>query len=164
MRTLEEETAATTGILPEIAELNLERIKWKLSDQDEGQGWTKELCDLAEMEYKKYLTMVKMFPELDIVPNKLMDKFWHQHILDTQAYAVDSQRIFGYFVHHYPYFGMHGTEDKQNLISAFERTKDIYRMIFGGDMQDSDAARCKDHACHKPSSCACRTPGACKNN
>lgn len=131
-------------------------------DSEEGLGWTKELCDFAEIEYKKYLTMAKLFPELDIVPNKIMDKFWHQHILDTKAYAEDCQIVFGYFLHHYPYFGMHGTADKQNLIDAFEQTKSIYRSLFKMNMDDSNAARCKDHACHKPNSCACRTPEACK--
>lgn len=158
------EITTETGILPEIASLNLDRIKWKLSDSDDGQGWTTELCDFAENEYKKYLTMVKLFPELDIVPNKIMDKFWHQHILDTKSYAADCDLIFGQFIHHYPYFGMHGDEDKQNLINAFEQTKKIYKSLFGQEMTDINAARCKDHACHKPSSCACRTPSACKKN
>lgn len=150
------------GILPEIEALNFSRIKWKIMDADEGEGWTQELCDFAEIEYKKYLTLVKLFPAKDIVPNKVMDKFWHQHILDTRAYATDCQSIFGEFVHHYPYFGMNGNEDKQNLINAFEETKRLYRETFGEEMQNHDAARCKDHACHKPSNCACRTPGSCK--
>lgn len=151
------------GILPEIKNLDLSRIKWKLSDAEEGQGWSAELCDLAEVEYKKYLTLVKLFPKMDIVPNKIMDKFWHQHILDTQAYSKDCQQIFGYFIHHYPYFGMHGTEDKQNLIDAFEATKNLYKITFMSDMDEAFASRCKDHACHKESSCACRTADACKN-
>lgn len=155
-------TRLTTGILPEIEELNFERIKWKLSDENEGEGWSEELCELAEQEYKKYLTMVKLFPELDIVPNKIMDKFWHQHILDTMAYAEDCNLIFGHFIHHYPYFGMHGDADKENLMNAFDKTKKIYKSIFGANMEDADPARCKDHSCHKPSSCACRTPSACK--
>lgn len=157
-----ESTTTSSGILPEIDSLNLERIKWKLNESDEGQGWTKELCNFAETEYKKYLTMIKLFPELDLVPNKIMDKFWHQHILDTQAYADDCEKIFGRFVHHYPYFGMYGAEDRQNLMDAFERTKEIYKSLFGHEMQDANAVRCKDHACHVPSDCACRTPEACK--
>ncbi|MBX9782774.1 MAG: hypothetical protein K2X48_05685 [Chitinophagaceae bacterium] len=159
---LETTSIMTKGILPEIKNLNLDRIKWKLKDAEEGQGWSDELCDFAEQEYKKYLTMIKLFPELDIVPNKIMDKFWHQHILDTRAYANDCNSIFGYFVHHYPYFGMNGEEDKQNLIDAFNQTKKIYKATFGSNMEDADPARCKDHSCHKPSSCACRTPSACK--
>lgn len=128
------ESSTTYGILPEILKLNLDRIKWKLSEPDEGRGWSQELCDHAEMEYKKYLTMLKLFPELDIVPNKIMDKFWHQHILDTRAYAKDCNAVFGRFVHHYPYFGMYGEEDRQELISAFERTREIYKSLFSSNM------------------------------
>lgn len=128
------ESSTTYGILPEILELNLDRIKWKLSEPQEGRGWSQELCNFAELEYKKYLTMVKLFPELDIVPNKIMDRFWHQHILDTRAYAKDCNSVFGRFVHHYPYFGMYGEEDRQELISAFERTKEIYKSVFSSDM------------------------------
>lgn len=162
MEQLAEQILSIEGILPEILDLNLDRIKWKLKDQEEGQGWDDELCNYAEIEYKKYLTMAKLYPDMDIVPNKMMDKFWHQHILDTRAYKQDCEQIFGYFVHHYPYFGMHGDEDKQNLVNAFEQTKGIYYSLFKKDMQAADAARCKDHACHKESSCACRTPSACK--
>lgn len=128
------EFSTTYGILPEILRLNLDRIKWKLSEPEEGRGWSQELCDHAEMEYKKYLTMMKLFPELDIVPSKLMNKFWHQHILDTRAYAKDCNAVFGRFVHHYPYFGMYGEEDKQELISAFERTREIYKSLFSSEM------------------------------
>ncbi len=155
-------TFLTNNLSIEIQSLDLNRIKWKLMDSNE--DWTQELCDFAEVEYKKYLTLVKLFPEQDIVPNKIMDKFWHQHILDTKAYAEDCNKIFGYFVHHYPYFGMYGEKDKENLYNAFEKTKVLYKTIFETEMQDFDAARCKDHACHKPSSCGCRTPEACKNN
>lgn len=150
------------GILPEISRLDLSRIKWKLMDSEEGQAWTSELCDFAEHEYKKYLTLIKLFPDKEVVPNKIMDKFWHQHILDTRAYAADCKNIFGHFIHHYPYFGMNGNEDKQNLIAAFEETKRLYAETFGAEMLDSRQARCKNHACHKPSSCGCRTPGSCK--
>lgn len=164
MKTLQLVSNETTGLIPEIKQLDLSRIKWKLMDAEEGQGWTEDLCNLAETEYKRYLTLVKLYPKAEIVPNKIMDKFWHQHILDTAAYARDCENIFGEFIHHYPYFGMEGKEDKQNLINAFEHTKALYKITFMKDMEEAFASRCKDHACHKESSCACRTAGACKND
>ena len=33
---------------------------------------------------------------------------------------------------------------------------------FGVPMFETQAVRCEGHACHSPSSCACRSPGACK--
>ncbi|TVR83258.1 MAG: hypothetical protein EA412_01020 [Chitinophagaceae bacterium] len=150
------------GILPEIQKLDLERIKWKLRDTEEGESWTHELCDKAETEYKKFLTMVKLYPKKSIVPNKLMDKMWHQHILDTRAYRRDTKQALGRFLDHYPYFGMHGEDDKQNLNDAFEETKVIYENLFETEMSEAFVSRCTDHPCHAPSSCACRAPGACK--
>ena len=40
-----------------------------------------------------------------------MDAFWHQHILDTVAYQRDTVQIFGYFLHHFPYFGIWAAKD-----------------------------------------------------
>jgi hypothetical protein len=164
MKNVKRMLKGTAGVLPEIESLDLTRIKWKLMDEEEGKGWYMELCDKAEEEYKKYLTLIKLFPEADIVPNRMMDQFWHQHILDTKAYADDCNKIFGQFIHHYPYFGMHGAEDKKNLMEAFEHTKSFYRITFLTEMEEAFASRCAGHACHKESSCACRTAGSCKQH
>ena len=110
-------------LVDDILSLDLEMIKLKLQDEEEGQGWSREYCDEAEIEYKRYLILKHEHPEKEIVPNGVIDKFWHQHILDTIKYADDCQKLFGKFIHHFPYFGMNGKEDAQNLINAFEETK-----------------------------------------
>lgn len=74
---------------------------------------TSEQCNFAEQEYKKFLTLKKLYPEKDLVPNKAVDEFWHAHILDTVSYQKDCKKVFGYFLHHFPYFGIYGEEDKQ---------------------------------------------------
>jgi hypothetical protein len=63
-----------------------------------------------------------------------MDAVWHQHILDTRDYHVDSQAVFGEYFHHYPYFGMNGPQDAQNLLNAFAETKALYARTFGEPM------------------------------
>jgi hypothetical protein len=70
------------GIDPVIANLDLEMVKMKLREPEEGENWTHEQCDSAEIEYKRYLHLCKKFGK-GIVPNKIMDKFWHYHILET---------------------------------------------------------------------------------
>jgi hypothetical protein len=35
-------------------------------------------------------------------------------------------------MHHFPYFGMRGDADAQNLQSSFETTKALYAAAFGG--------------------------------
>jgi len=141
----------------DIDALDLFMIKLKLQDPEEGQGWGPELCDRIEREYKNFLVLKRAYPERDIVPNRQVDLFWHQHILDTAQYAVDCEAIFGYFLHHYPYFGMRGKEDYANLCSAFEETKALYEFHFDTalDPDRSDKAKCKS-ACRtgcKPMKC-----------
>lgn len=111
------------NLIPAIASINLEMVKMKMQDKDEGQGWTSEQCDSAEVEYKRYLQLNLQFPKSSIVPNKIMDTMWHYHILDTRAYCKDSQEVFGGYFHHYPYFGMRGEQDKVNLLNSFEKQR-----------------------------------------
>jgi hypothetical protein len=84
--------------------------------------------------------MVK-FPDESIAPTKDVDKFWHGHILDTLKYAEDCQNVFGYFLHHFPYFGMRGEEDAANLRAASANMHAIYEREFGETLP-SDAAFC----------------------
>jgi hypothetical protein len=120
-------------IEPAIAEINLEMIKMKLQDPEEGMGWTTEQCDSAEIEYKRYWNLCFKYGK-GIVPNKIMDQTWHYHILETKAYHKDCDKIFGGYMHHYPYFGMRGEEDAQDLKNSFERTKDLYLELFDEEM------------------------------
>lgn len=84
-----------------------------------------------------------------------MDTIWHYHILDTRAYAKDCQSVFGEFFHHYPYFGMRGKEDEENLEKSFYKTCELYETRFGesltrdetvGDCWHDCQGRCW-HAC-----------------
>ncbi|SDR54213.1 hypothetical protein SAMN05216597_5649 [Pseudomonas cannabina] len=43
----------------------------------------------------------------------------------------DCQNIFGYYFHHYPYFGARGNDDKKNLGKAFELVQELYKEEFG---------------------------------
>lgn len=153
---------------PLINTLDFEKLKWKLTKSTEA-SWTDEMCDFAEIEYKKFLSLKLLYPKVSLVPSKLVDKFWHEHILDTKSYAKDCNTLFGYFIHHYPYFGIYGDDDQQALQSSFNETIKLYETHFGKYPTDElhgngtfEAARCGGHACHAPSTCACRVPGACK--
>jgi hypothetical protein len=119
--------------MADINALDFSMIKRKLQDKEEGQGWSGIKCNEAEKEYKRFLALKRTYPEKEIVPHKTVDLFWHQHILDTEKYAHDCDLIFGRFIHHYPYFGMNGRQDAQNLSDAFEETKKLYKLHFQGD-------------------------------
>ena len=156
MTTTQTSASATPDLFSyDIEAIDFSLIKLKLRDKEEGLGWTTHRCNQVEREYKRFLTLKRAYPEKDIVPHKLLDHFWHQHILDTEQYATDCQLVFGRFLHHYPYFGMNGKQDAQNLSDAFEETKALYKLHFGDDYLGL-ATRCKAPKCRtqcKPMKC-----------
>jgi len=146
---------APPDVMSALETIDLSMVKLKLMDEEEGEGWDKEHTDHVEKKYRRYLCMLYLYPEASVVPTKAIDQFWHQHILDTRAYAADCERVFGYFVHHFPYFGMRSEEDAKDLLSSFERTKQIHQALFGEpyipERGDSDATTCHKcgSTCHK---------------
>jgi len=149
---------AITDALPLLDErLDLSNVRMKLADPEEGHGYTEPQLDVMEDEYRKFLALHLAYPDADVVPCKLVDEIWHQHILDTAAYREDCDAIFGRFLDHFPYFGMRDEQDAQALEDAYADTIDRYRDAFGEPPADSwitvDASsRCKRTAC-KPQKC-----------
>ena len=136
--------------------LDLSNIRMKLADAEEGAGLSEDQLDLMEQEYRRFLALHLAFPDMDVVPCKLVDEIWHRHILDTAAYREDCQAIFGRFLDHFPYFGMRDDQDAQALEDAYADTLERYRDAFGEPPADTwisaDAASCKRTAC-KPQKC-----------
>ncbi len=139
-----------------IARIDLEMVKMKLKDTEEGLGWNDEQCEKAEVEYKRFLHLNMKFPDIPIVPHTSMDLMWHQHILDTRAYHIDCITIFGEYFHHFPYFGIRSESDREDLNSAFEKTQIIYAKEFGEMMLNDDSSRCTRN-------CVSRCTRACKS-
>jgi hypothetical protein len=113
-----------------IDELDFERIKSKLLHRHRG-AMTSEDVAHAEAGYRQFLKLAAKYPDAPVVPNEAVDEFWHMHILDTQRYAADCERIFGYIVHHNPYMGIDGKEDEARLLEAAERSDAIFAREFG---------------------------------
>ena len=61
------------GIMPEIASIDLEMVKMKISLEEEGEGWSKEKCEEIEVEYKRFLQLNKKFLKSVIVPTDVID-------------------------------------------------------------------------------------------
>lgn len=131
--------------LAALAKLDLSQVKRKLMEAaPEGRGWDQETADNAENWYRRFLEVCLRFPQFPAVPNRAIDDFWHQHILDTQAYAKDCEEIFGHFIHHYPYFGMNG--DRSERDDSFTQTNRIYQTLFGESLV-TVGADCNMSAC-----------------
>ena len=121
-----------------IKQLDLSMICMKLMDSDEGEGWSQRQCGEVSLEYRRFLALHVLYPDEPIVPTRAVDACWHRHILDTAAYQRDCEAIFGRLLHHYPYFGMQGAEDERQFVSAFDRTKQLYKLTFGRAMDGPD--------------------------
>lgn len=156
---------AKNGLDVGVSRLDFSRLKHKYTESAEAEMSVVE-WDLSEQEYRRFLTLKRFYPSVALVPSKVVDAIWHAHILDTRAYREDCQQVFGRFIDHYPYFGIYGQEDYQELKNAFAQTVTLYEKHFGaypGGGHEDQAMRCgDDHKCHSPTSCACRVEGACK--
>jgi hypothetical protein len=165
-----------TGIDPRVSRIDLDALRRKLAEE---KGFSEETLAQMDNQYRQFLSLKLRFPGKSLVPTRFIDEMWHAHILDTRAYANDCENIFGYFLHHYPYLGVGGEGEKAKLEAAFSDTVGLWARAYGEDYRSlpagdlhlmhgrlqapSEAGRCEDHACHVPGSCACRSPGACKD-
>lgn len=114
-----------------IAALDLDPIKVKLMHQESGEGWSLAYADSVEFEYRRFLYLVKKFPNEQAAPLFDVDVFWHYHILDTMKYAADCETVFGYFLHHFPYVGLRGEADLAAHHRVGERMRELYEQTYG---------------------------------
>lgn len=118
------------GALARVAVIDLAPINEKLR-HSEPSRWDVASIEQAEAVYRKFLALHLLHRGEDLVPNTVIDDYWHQHILDTRKYVTDCSVIFGEVLHHDPMFGMRGEEDRRANAAAFERTKVLWQRAFG---------------------------------
>ena len=132
----------TASAIAAVNALDLAPIKTKLMHQASGEGWSATHANAVEIEYRRFLTLMKLYPNDSTAPLVDVDTFWHYHILDTAKYAADCAKAFGYFLHHYPYLGLNGEEDETARDLAGARMHALYAATFGADMAAAPAAWC----------------------
>lgn len=136
-KSCQEHAAAFARI--DALDLTMVKMKLCLPVKKEGKGWTQNIADLAEGLYKQFLRLNLLYPTKSIVPTRLIDEMWHQHILDTRAYDADCQRIFGYKLHHFPYFGLRDEQDAQDLADSFSDTCALFMHHFGVNLPQASS-------------------------
>lgn len=107
-----------------VASLDFTMLRRKL---EIAGGWPPPRVAEGEHLYRRYLALKIVYPEKVLRPTPLIDDFWHQHILDTEAYTSDCRRLFGRYVHHYPYGGL---IDDVLVIALGEALKEETRKLF----------------------------------
>ena len=137
--------------------LDLNPIKTKLMHEASGEGWSEARTNAVETEYRRFLFLMKKYPDAGASPTVDVDTFWHYHILDTMKYARDCEAVFGFFLHHYPYVGIAaGTEGEH--VQAGERMRALYEAEFGVVVR-GDAAFCASPGKPAGATAFCASPG-----
>ena len=81
---------------------------------------------LAVEEYRRFLTLL-IDEKSVLTPCKLIDEFWHQHILDSRNYFLFCSQVAGKYLHHVPrYEKTHGFHEP-----GFQQTQALYQKRFG---------------------------------
>jgi hypothetical protein len=149
--------------------LDLTPIKLKLMHVESGEGWSEVRANAVETEYRRFLFLMKKYPDCEASPTVDVDTFWHYHILDTMKYARDCEEVFGHFLHHYPYVGIGEGAVEGEQVAAGERMRALYAAEFGAQAAGKEAwcaspGKAADRAwCASPGKAAdsawCASPG-----
>lgn len=123
--------------------IDLSLIKMKMVDTF---GWSMDIVEVMEEKYRKFLMLQHALRALNspfnVVPDRIIDEIWHMHILDTKKYAEDCNLVFGEIIHHDPYFGMMGEDDRSDWIKQAQQCNLLWYEIFGTqlypNMDDDD--------------------------
>ncbi len=102
--------------------------------------WTRPRAEKAVQNYKRYMAVTKALGGLQLVPNGDIDEIWHMHILDTRAYMIDCDALFGEYLHHYPYFGMLSEENRQQWLQVQQVSTKLWAQLFGESLYGADSA------------------------
>jgi hypothetical protein len=133
--------------LHRIDALDLEPIVFKLTRPDSGEApLTLTDADQYILLYRCFLKLCLLHPDATIVPSLQIDRVWHTHMLDTAKYRADCQHVFDRFLDHFPYAGLRGEGDRRTWQAAFTRTRDLFRLHFGVELDGSAASVCRIHA------------------
>jgi hypothetical protein len=121
------------GVRDYIGSLDFSLLKWSLENPalPYETPWPVERTEFVEPLYRRWLFMRRCYEGELLPPSVDIDGFWHVHILDTYAYTEHCDKIFGYYFHHFPYFGTRGPVDEQALQEAFAHTQLRYFEQFG---------------------------------
>ena len=117
---------------PAVDALNLTAVMAKVvaeHDMDPAMAAT------AETLYRQFLTLKAENMAVTIVPPRLADLVWHEHITHTRQYMADCQAVFGEYLHHTP--DLEGSEAFYANVSA-----PLWQTSFGLNLNKFVASDC----------------------
>jgi len=152
-----------------IASIDLSRIEKRVAKE---HNWSAEKTAEVAKEYRRFLQLLRRHgSSARIVPSKEVDEIWHAHILYTEQYAADCERIFGFYMHHAP--SDDTAEARAEDQKEYQDVLRMYRQEFGEapgrawSKQDGGNAGGAAGACGANCSGSCGSScgaGKCKTN
>jgi hypothetical protein len=130
--------------------INISNLRNKVKREN---NWDEKTWKLASEEYVRFLTLRQKYPSVTLVPSEFVDAVWHAHILNTEQYHADCDRLFGRYLHHVPHLEDDVSEENEQ---DYLETQQLFQNEFGDSMFVSQAARCQGKPCHAPTPCRCR--------
>lgn len=145
-----------------VDELDLEPIVYKLMHPEpDAAALAMADADRDVELYRCFWKLCVLYPATTIVPTLQIDRVWHAHILDTVQYRVDCERVFGGPLHHFPYAGLRGADDRQAWRADFARTCALFAEHFGVDVGTVPAgSACSNHGDGTDCCVGCVRPSA----
>ncbi len=92
-------------------------------------GWPRDIAEKIADQYKRFLYLVKAYPDEVIIPFREVDEFWHVHILHTKKYFQDCDNIFGQYIHHTAHKQV-TEEDREFYEKGYQRTLELFEKEF----------------------------------
>lgn len=126
------------AFIDKLNAINFGAVVFKLMHSEDGNPMTREQAEKAINKYKMFLFLNFKYPNSHVVPNKLIDKAWHAHLLDSELYDAHCFILFNRKLHHFPYFGLRGAEDAQFFLAAAARSKALFEEYFGANVWEGD--------------------------
>jgi hypothetical protein len=94
--------------------------------------WTKNFTAKAIVEYKKFMYLAAT-SDMMVSPSETVDVVWHQHLIFTKSYQEFCE-VAGKVIQHVP--STHNREDFAKFKQAKERTRNLYKSVFGEQPAD----------------------------
>ena len=95
--------------------------------------WQPDDIAVCERMYRRFLSLLIEHPKEALVPSKVIDEYWHTHILHTKKYHNDCMAMAGRYLHHTPADA--DLSDASALEQGFKRTLALYESTFGEPLQ-----------------------------
>jgi len=81
--------------------------------------------------YEMFLSLIKKYPNMSLVPTTEIDKVWHYHIRQWDLYRKDCSDIFGYIVRHKRAVSI---TDKATVAKNYGLTNQLWYLGFNSKM------------------------------